>query len=275
MRWRERLAAFYAEFGLDRDTRTPGANRAPFDAAMCDVVEEYRPDAVSFHFGLPERGLLERIRATGAKVFASATTVDEAQWLDAEGCDAIIAQGVEAGGHRGMFLSNDVSQQVGTMALVPQVADAVRVPVVAAGGIADGRGIAAAMALGAAAVQIGTAYLLCPEATVSALHREALRQVKDDGTAITNVFTGRPARGFVNRAVREIGPMSDLAPEFPLAAIAMAPLRASAEARGSGDFSPMWAGQAAALARQAGAGELTRQLAGEALERLRWLGAQR
>jgi nitronate monooxygenase len=275
MRWSERLAGIYAEFGLDREKRTPGASRAPFDTPMCEVVEEFRPEVVSFHFGLPERGLLERVRATGAKVFSSATTVDEARWLDAEGCDAIIAQGFEAGGHRGMFLNNDISRQVGTMALVPQVADAVRVPVVATGGIADGRGIAAAIALGAAAVQIGTAYLLCPEATVSALHREALRVAKDDGTAITNVFTGRPARAFVNRAVRELGPMSDLAPEFPLAAAAMASLRASAEAQGSGDFSPMWAGQAAALARQAGAGEVTRHLAGEALERLRWLGAQR
>ncbi len=275
MRWKERLAGFYEEFGLDREKRTPGASRAPFDAAMCEVVEEFRPEVVSFHFGLPERGLLARVRATGAKVFSSATTVDEARWLDAEGCDAIIAQGFEAGGHRGMFLSNDISRQVGTMALVPQVADAVRVPVVAAGGIADGRGIAAAIALGAAAVQIGTAYLLCPEATVSASHREALRQAKDDGTAITNVFTGRPARGLVNRAVRELGPMSDLAPEFPLAATAMAPLRASAEARGSGDFSPMWAGQAAPLAREAGAGEVTRRLAREALERLGWLGGQR
>ena len=275
MRWRERLAALYDEFGLDREKRTPGASRAPFDAAMCEVVEEFRPEVVSFHFGLPERGLLERVRATGAKVLSSATTVEEARWLYAEGCDAIIAQGFEAGGHRGMFLSNDISRQVGTMALLPQVADAVLVPVIAAGGIADGRGIAAAMALGAAAVQIGTAYLLCPEATVGAWHRDALRQAKDDGTAITNVFTGRPARGFVNRAVRELGPMTDLTPEFPLAATAMAPLRASAEARGSGDFSPMWAGQAAPLAREAGAGEVTRRLAAEALERLKWLGGQR
>jgi nitronate monooxygenase len=275
MRWKERLAAFYDEFGLDREKRTPAANRAPFDAVMCEVVEEFRPEVVSFHFGLPERGLLERVRAAGVKVFCSATTVEEARWLEAQGCDAIIAQGFEAGGHRGMFMSNDISRQVGTMALVPQVADAVRVPVVAAGGIADGRGIAAAMALGAAAVQIGTAYLLCPEATVGAWHREALRQAKDDGTAITNVFTGRPARGFVNRAVRELGPMTDMAPELPLAATAMAPLRASAEAQGSGDFSPMWAGQAAPLAREAGAGEVTRRLAAEALERLRWLGARR
>jgi nitronate monooxygenase len=275
MGWRERLAEFYAEFGLDRENRTPGASRAPFDAAICEVVEEFRPEVVSFHFGLPERGLLERVRATGAKILSSATTVAEARWLEAEGCDAIIAQGFEAGGHRGTFLSNDISRQVGTMALVPQVADAVRVPVVAAGGIADGRGIAAAVALGAAAVQIGTAYLLCPEATVGAWHREALRQAKDDGTAITNVFTGRPARGLVNRAMRELGPMSELAPEFPLAAAAMAPLRASAESQGSGDFSPMWAGQAAALARQAGAGEVTRRLAAEALERMRWLAAQR
>jgi nitronate monooxygenase len=235
---------------------------------MCALVEEFSPEVVSFHFGLPEQTLLQRVRATGAKIISSATTVDEARWLEDQGCDAIIAQGYEAGGHRGMFLTQDITTQAGTMALVPQVVDAVKVPVIAAGGIADARGIVAALALGASAVQIGTAYLLCPEAKVSALHRQALKSVKDNATVLTNVFTGRPARGILNRIVREVGPMSDLAPEFPLAMGAMAPLRAKAEAAGSGDFSPLLIGQAAALSREVPAGELTQQLSAEALAHL-------
>jgi nitronate monooxygenase len=235
---------------------------------MADVVAEFTPEVVSFHFGLPEASLIERVRVTGAKLIASATSVDEARWLEDHGCDAIIAQGYEAGGHRGMFLSRDISTQAGTMALVPQVVDAVKVPVIAAGGIADSRGIVATFALGASAVQIGTAYLFCPEARVGALHREALRTAKDNGTVLTNVFTGRPARGIVNRLIEEVGPMSELAPEFPLAAEAVAPLRANAEAAGRGDFTALWSGQAAALAVGLPAGELTRRLAAEALARL-------
>ena len=239
---------------------------------MCDLVIDFRPEVVSFHFGLPDRDLLTRVKATGAKVLSSATSVDEARWLEAEGCDAVIAQGFEAGGHRGMFLTDDISTQVGTMALVPQVVDAVQVPVIAAGGIADARGVVAALALGASAVQIGTAYLFCPEAKVAAVHRRALECSKDNGTVITNVFTGRPARGILNRLVREVGPVSDLAPEFPLAGGAVAPLRASSEATGSGDFVPLWSGQAARLSRELPAGELTRQLAADALARLAALG---
>ena len=266
--WRKRLEPYYAEFGLDPTAPSAGASRAPFDEAMCDLVAEVRPEVVSFHFGLPERGLLERVRATGAKILSSATTVDEARWLEDQGCDAIIAQGYEAGGHRGMFLTEDIATQVGTMALVPQVVDAVKVPVIAAGGIADGRGIAAAFALGACAVQIGTAYLFCPEAKVGAAHRAALATSKDDATTLTNIFSGRPARGIVNRLVREVGPMSEIAPEFPLAAGAVAPLRAAAEAVGSGDFLPLWSGQAGPLGREFPAGELTHQLAADALARL-------
>jgi nitronate monooxygenase len=271
--WKRRVEGYYAEFGLDPQAPVPGAARAPFDSAMCELVEEFAPEVVSFHFGLPERDLLERVRVTGAKIVSSATTVDEARWLEAQGCDAIIAQGYEAGGHRGVFLTQDITTQAGTMALVPQIVDAVKVPVIAAGGIADARGIVAAFALGAAAVQIGTAYLLCPEAKVSALHREALKSAKDNGTVLTNVFTGRPARGIINRIVREVGPMSDLAPGFPLAAGAVAPLRAKAEAAGSGDFSPLWSGQAAALSREVPAGELTRQLGAEARAHLSRISA--
>jgi nitronate monooxygenase len=266
--WRRQLQPHYEAFGADVANVPSGPLRAPFDETLCDVVAEFRPPVVSFHFGLPEPRLLERVRQTGAKIISSATTVAEARWLEAQGCDAIIAQGYEAGGHRGMFLTNDVGGQAGTLALVPQIVDAVRVPVIAAGGIADGRGIVAALALGAAAVQVGTAYLLCPEAKVTPLHREALRSARDDNTVLTNVFTGRPARGLANRFVREVGPISDHAPQFPLAANAVMPLRAAAEASGTGDYSPLWSGQSAALGRELGAGKLTRQLAAEAAERL-------
>jgi len=217
---------------------------------------------VSFHFGLPSAELLDRVRSWGGKILCSATTVDEARWLEAQGVDAVIAQGVEAGGHRGIFLSDDLTTQVGTLALVPQIVKAVRVPVIAAGGIADSSGVAAAIALGAAGVQVGTAYLLCPEATTSAAHRAALKSDAARHTALTNVFTGRPARSIVNRIVRELGPLSPAAPQFPLAASALAPLRGSAEARGSGDFSPLWSGQNATGCREVAAGVLTRELAG-------------
>src|ERR1700716_3305081 len=212
--WRQRLQRYYVEFGLEQNMPVPSANRAPFDDEMCDLVVEFHPEVVSFHFGLPEQKMVRRVRDTGAKIVSSATSVDEARWLEDRGCDAIVAQGYEAGGHRGNFLSEDVSTQSGTMALVPQVVDAVKVPVIAAGGIADARGIVAAFALGAAAVQIGTAYLHCPEAQISPLYRQALKGTRDNETAITNVFTGRPARAIVNRFMREVGPMSDVAPDF-------------------------------------------------------------
>jgi len=271
MNWRRRLEAYYVEMGLNDNTVVLNSNRSPFDDKMCDLVLEFHPEVVSFHFGLPDRTLLARVRRTGAKIISSATSVDEARWLEDQGCDAIVAQGYEAGGHRGMFLTQDVSTQVGTMALVPQVVDAVRVPVIAAGGIADARGILAAFALGAAAVQIGTAYLYCPEAQISPLYRQAVQDTKDNETAITNVFTGRPARGIVNRLVREVGPMSDVAPEFPLAAAAVAPLRAKSEMAGSADFTQLWSGQAARLSRKLPAEELTKQLAAETLEKLRFI----
>jgi nitronate monooxygenase len=219
---------------------------------------------VSFHFGLPEKTFVARVRATGAKILSSATTVEEARWLEAEGCDVIVAQGVEAGGHRGMFLTDDISTQIGTLSLIPQVVDAVKVPVIAAGGIADARGITAAFALGAAAVQIGTAYLLSPEARIGSLYRQGLRNDRNQ-TVLTNIFTGRPARAIANRMVREIGPMSELVPDFPLATSFSVPLRVASEARGATDFTPMWSGQSASLARELPAKEITRRLAAEAL----------
>lgn len=259
--WRAALGPYYAQYGIDPASIPVGPGRAPFDAEFADVLEDFRPPVVSFHFGLPAPALLTRVKSWGARVLSSATTLDEARWLEARGVDAIIAQGVEAGGHRGHFLSDDLSLQSGTFALVPQIARATRLPVIAAGGIADAAGVAAALRLGAAGVQVGTAYLSCSEATTSAVHRAALRSEAARHTALTNVFTGRPARGIVNRLMRELGPISALAPAFPLATSAIAPLRGKAEATGSGDFSPLWCGQNASACREVSAGELTRELA--------------
>src|SRR3954471_15510673 len=269
--WKQRLGAYYQEYSVDPAAPITAANRAPFDAAMCAIVEELKPEIVSFHFGLPEPSLLARVKATGAIVIASATVVREAVWLEQNGADVIIAQGAEAGGHRGMFLTDKLAEQVGTFALVPQVVDAVKVPVIAAGGIADGRGIAAAFALGAAGVQIGTAYLRCPESKVSAAARAALADADDESTVITNVMTGRLARGVANRVMREVGPISPDAPAFPHAATALAPLKAAAEKQGKVDFTNLWAGQALPLGRNVPAAELTRDLAKSALARLKAL----
>jgi len=259
--WRAALTPYYAEFGIDAASIPVGPGRSPFSAEAADALEAFKPAVVSFHFGLPSAELLARVKSWGAKILSSATTVEEARWLEARGVDAIIAQGLEAGGHRGIFLSDDLTTQVGTFALVPQLIRNVRVPVIAAGGIADAKGVAAAMALGAAGVQVGTAYLLCPEATTTAIHRAALKSEAARHTALTNLFTGRPARGIVNRIMRELGPISSVPPAFPLAPAAIAPLRARAESRGSGDFSPLWSGQNASGCREVPAAVLTRELA--------------
>jgi nitronate monooxygenase len=264
--WRRRLERYFVELGLDPEAACSVASRGQFDSEMCDLVAELRPNAVSFHFGLPGGQLLARVRSTGAKVLSSATTVQEARFLENEGCDAIVAQGLEAGGHRGMFLTDDISTQLGTLSLVPQVVDAVKVPVIAAGGIADARGILAAFALGASAVQIGTAYLFSPEARLSPLYRRALK--RQEKTVLTNIFTGRPARAIANRLIQEVGPMSDLVPDFPLAGGFSAPLRVASEAHGATEFTPIWSGQSACLARELPAKELTQWLASETLARL-------
>ena len=273
--WRDRLLPYYRELGIDPTIPVPQVDIPSFDDARCRIVEDTKPEVVSFHFGLPDSTLLARVKAVGCRVMASATTVTEALWLEASDVDIIIAQGYEAGGHRGTFLTHNLnsasSSQPGTLALVPQVVDAVKVPVVAAGGIADGRGIAAAFALGAAGTQLGTAYLLCPEAATSALHREALRQAHSDTTFVTNVFTGRPARALSNRLAREIGPILNALPDFPLPMGALAPLRAKAEQQGSSDFTPFWSGQASPLGRKMPALQLTRKLVQEAVNRFKQL----
>ena len=267
--WHKRLAPYYLELGLDPNAPLPTPPlRRPFDAEMCDAVVELKPEIVSFLFGLPEEPLVSRIKAAGCFLLTTATTVEEGRWLEEHGADAVIAQGAEAGGHRGVFLTTDVATQVGTFALVPQMADALKVPVIAAGGIADGRGIAAALTLGASAVQMGTAYLFCKESRISALHRVALKTAHDNSTVLTNVFTGRPARAIVTRLVREQGPLSEIVPPYPLAANSVQPLRTAAESKASTDFTLLPAGQAAPLGRELGAGEMTRVLAAEAAQKL-------
>lgn len=260
VRWQSQLGGYYEELAVEPSSLPSGPARQPFNDAMANIVSRYKPAVVSFHFGLPSEALMRKVQQSGAKVIASATTVDEALWLEARGVDAIIAQGVEAGGHRGMFLSDEIATQVGTFALLPQVVQAVSVPVIAAGGIADARGVQAAMALGASGVQVGTAYLLCTEATTSQVHRAALQSDQASKTALTNLFSGRPARSIVNRLMKEQGPINQQTPPFPLATAAVAPLRAKAESLGSSDFSPLWAGQNVTGCSTVSASELTLQL---------------
>lgn len=257
--WQDLLQPYGEALGLGATPPASGPGRVPFNHEAADVLASFRPAVVSFHFGLPAPDLVQRVKRWGSLIFSSATTVDEALWLQAHGADAIIAQGLEAGGHRGMFLTEDLSTQMGTMALLPQIVQAVTVPVIAAGGLAGAAGVRAAKALGAAAVQLGSAYLCSDEASTSALHRAALLSPAARHTALTNVFTGRPARGIVNRVMRELGPISPTAPAFPLATAAMAPLRAAAEAQGSSDFTPLWAGQNTAHLRAASAADITQE----------------
>ncbi len=258
--WRQLLMPYYAEWGVDIQALPSSPARVPFNHSLADVLEPFKPAVVSFHFGLPAHDLLARVKSWGSLTLSSATTVAEAQWLQAHGADAVIAQGLEAGGHRGMFLSDNLNDQCGTLALLPQVVQAVPLPVIAAGGLACGQGATAATVLGAAGVQIGSAYLCSHEATTSALHRALLLSKEAPHTALTNLFTGRPARGLMNRVMRELGPLRQGVPAFPLATSAMAPLRTAAEAMGQTDFTPLWAGQNLSQLRTAAAGDITRDI---------------
>jgi nitronate monooxygenase len=258
--WRALLKPYNEEFAVQPGNG--GAIRLPFDAEMCAIVEELLPKVVSFHFGLPEQSLLDRVKAAGAVVIGNATSVDEARWLEQRGVDAIVAQGFEAGGHTGRFPGADPAEAMTLFALLPQIVDSVSVPVIAAGGIGDGRGIAAALTLGASAVQLGTAYLHAPETPISAAHRAALTK---GGTVFTNLMTGGLARGFRGRLVDDLGPVRRETPPYPLASAALAPIRAAAEKQGEYGFGPMWAGQAARLGVDLPAAALTRKLAADAL----------
>ena len=261
--WRSVLRPFYEEYGIDEADISSVAARAPFSSEIADVIEEFKPPVISFHFGLPSPQLLERVKSWGSKVISTATTLEEARWLEANGTDAIIAQGLEAGGHRGSFLSEDMSTQVGTFALVPQLAREIKLPIIAAGGIADAKGVAAVLALGASGAQLGTTFLLCSEATTSEVHRAALKSEAAKHTALTNIFSGRPARGIVNSIINELGPISSEAPAYPLATPALVPLRQKAESQNSGDFTPMWCGQNASGCKEISAAEMTHLLAAD------------
>jgi nitronate monooxygenase len=257
--WRALLAPFYTEYNLPAGGAA-GAVRLPFDEAMAAAVEDTKPELVSFHFGLPPAPLLDRVRRTGARILASATSVAEARWLAERDIDAVIAQSFEAGGHAGRFLGAPADEQMGLFALLPQIVDAIDRPVIAAGGIADGRGVVAALALGAAAVQIGTAFLHCPESLIGPAHRAALLDENAERTAFTNLFTGGLARGLPTRLTDALGRVRPEAPAYPSAAAALLPL-----ARAAAGFSPMWAGQAARLAAPMPARDLVERLASEAL----------
>lgn len=240
--WLKQLQPFFDEYDINPASIGAGAERRPFSVEACEVLERYQPEVVSFHFGLPSRDLVDRVHTMGSLIAATATTVDEALWLEDNGADWVIAQGIEAGGHRGNFLSHELAQQSSLATLLEGIASAIKLPVIAAGGIGSAADIKKLMAAGASAVQVGTAFLLCHEATTSEVHRRALLATGDKATTLTNVFSGRPARGIVNRAIRELGPISSVAPTFPQAATAITALRQQAEAAGSGDFSPLWCG---------------------------------
>jgi len=260
-RWRSALAPYFREFGIEPPAPSTAGARRPIDAATVDLLERFRPKVVSFHFGLPAQPLLQRIKAWGAVILSSATTLEEGRWLQQHGADIVIAQGIDAGGHRGHFLSDDLALQPSTLDLVRALRNTLSVPIIAAGGIGSRADVEALLAAGASAVQAGTAYLLCPEATTSAVHRAALQQQTREA-AITNLFSGRPARGLVNRLMRELGPMSDLPPAFPWAALALAPLRARAESLQRDDFTPLWSGSKPGTFVGLTAAEVTHQLAG-------------
>jgi nitronate monooxygenase len=260
-RMRKRLEGYRKELGAA--DFPPLSAAPPFGAGMLDLVLELRPALVSFHFGVPEPRAREALRAANIRIFASATTVAEARALEAWGVDAVVAQGYEAGGHRGTFASSFSEASLGTFALVPQVVDAVRVPVIAAGGIADGRGIAAALALGATGVQIGTAFLGCPEATLDPLYRRVLAEPRAAHTRVTTLLSGRPARAIVTRLLEELAAEEGQTPAFPLQRTFTQWLAKAAVAQGNPEFSALWAGQAAPLARTLPAAELVQVLARE------------
>jgi nitronate monooxygenase len=259
--WRQLLSPYYDEFGLDLSNIKEGPARKPFTSGTADLIEKFAPPVVSFHFGLPKADLLKRVKSWGSKILASATTADEALWLQAHGADVIIAQGLEAGGHRGMFLSSDISKQLPLRELLAAIQPLIDVPIIAAGGIGCAADIAEMMALGADGVQLGTAFLLCPEADTSTVHRRALSNPQSATTTVTNIFSGRPARGIINRLINELGPINPLAPTFPLASTAIGPLRNHAEKLASGDFSPLWAGSNYHHCRNIPAAELLAELA--------------
>lgn len=263
------LRPLYRAAGLDGDVPPPASPAPSFNDDVLAAVLELRPAVVSFHFGLPEGDGVAALKRAGIRIIGCATTVAEAVALEAGGVDAIIAQGAEAGGHRGTFLGDVLGGAVGTMALVPQIADAVRVPVIAAGGIADGRGVAAAFLLGAAGVQLGTAFLCSPESAVVPAHARALAQARAEDMVVTRIFSGRPARAIRNRATAELARFEDFAAPFPAQRALLAPLAKVSLKSDTGDYHALWSGQGAPLARAEAAADIFQRIRSEALALLR------
>jgi nitronate monooxygenase len=265
----ERLAPYFGELGLAPPSPPEPAIDA-FEAQLAAALESGAA-AFSFTFGVLPAAAIAAIKARGMFLLGTATTVEEAAALERAGVDAVVVQGSEAGGHRGTFAAEVQAGMVGTMALVPQAVDAVRVPVVASGGIMDGRGVAAALALGAAAVQMGTAFLTCDEAGIPEAYKRAILDAREDGTRLTRAFSGRPARGIVNRFMTEVEGDPPAILPFPLQNTLTRPLRAAAAKQGRAEFLSLWAGQGVRLARRQPAAELVARLAketAEAVERL-------
>ena len=265
-----RVAPYFGELGLAAPAApTPAAD---VFADQLDAALDSGAAAFSFTFGVLPPGVIEALKARGMFVMGTATTVDEAVALERAGVDAVVAQGSEAGGHRGTFGGDFSAGMVGTVALVPQTVDAVHVPVVASGGIMDGRGIAAALALGAAGAQLGTAFLTCDEAGIPEAYKQAILSAREDGTRVTRAFSGRPARGIVNRFMTEVEREGDAAIlPFPLQNALTRPLRSAAAGQGRAELLSLWAGQGVRLARRQPAAELVARLAKEtaaAVERL-------
>src|SRR4029079_15330514 len=261
---RARLHAYFDAKGLGAVPEPKGA-AGEVSREHLSMLMRTKPQMVSFHFGLPDREVIDAIKGAGIFIISSATTVAEARILEQRGVDAIIAQGTEAGGHRGTFTDVDISMQPGLFALLPQVVDAVRVPVIAAGGVADGRTVAAAFVLGASAVQLGTAFLRCEEANVLDAHRAALREPTDACTIVTDTITGRPARYMRNKLIEDLM-ASDLKPvAFPAQLSLTAPLGKTDDR----ELTALFAGQSAALATDTTAGALVDALAEATSEWLR------
>ena len=264
LRWQQRLQPYFDDYELDSTKIPSAASRQPFNQATADLVAPFRPPVVSFHFGLPEQGLLDQVKSWGSVVMSSATTVAEAIWLQEHGADVVIAQGVEAGGHRGLFLSHDLDLQLPLSELLPACLEHLRIPVIAAGGMGTAEQVQEVLSQGAVAAQIGTTYLLCHESKSNALQRQALKSARAGTTQLTNIFSGRPARGITNWAMQELGPISDQVPAFPLAGNAMGMLRQGAEAQGRDDFTPLWSGVNNQYCDAISARQMTLRLAGMA-----------
>ena len=258
--WEKTLSPYFESYNIELANDVSGL-RVPFDEGIADTIEPFKPPVISFHFGLPSASLVKRVKSWGTIILSSATTLEEALWLQDNGADIIIAQGIEAGGHRALFLNDDLSTQLPTVKLLNILHQTLSIPVIAAGGIANHCDVKNMIELGASAVQVGTSYILCYEAKTSHIHRKAISS-EETPTALTNLFSGRVARGIINNLMTDLDFINDVVPEFPYASVSLAPLRAKAEEVGKCDFTPLWAGTNRSGCAEISAAELTAKLWG-------------